>query len=157
MLTAVVNQGKNSLTRKAGFSPAQWVLGRDLRLPANLADDGEVTRLGAQALTATPGSVFFRKAQLRQAAREAFARAANDDALRRAELRQVRPSRGPFPVGSYVFYYDAAHREPGPNCWRGVARLIGREGSHTVWVSHRGILLAISPEHLAKANEEEVN
>ena len=157
MLTAAVNQGKNSLTRKAGFSPAQWVLGRDLRLPADLADDGEVTRLGAQALTATPGSVFFRKAQLRQAAREAFARAANDDALRRAELRQVRPSRGPFPVGSYVFYYDAAHREPGPNCWRGVARVIGREGSHTVWVSHRGILLAVSPEHLAKANEEEVN
>ena len=157
LLTAAINQGKNSLTRKAGFSPAQWVLGRDLRLPADLADDGEVARIGAQALTATPGSIFFRKAQLRQAAREAFARAANDDALRRAELRQVRPSRGPFSVGSYVFYYDAAHREPGPNCWRGVARVVGREGSHTVWVSHRGILLAVSPEHLAKANEEEVN
>ena len=75
LLTAAVNQSKNSLTRKGGFSPCQWVLGRDLRLPADLADDAEVERLGAQALAATPGTAFFRKAQLRQAVR-AFARAA---------------------------------------------------------------------------------
>ena len=157
LLTAAVNQSKNSLTRKGGFSPSQWVLGRDLRLPADLADDAEVERIGAQALAATPGTTFFRKAQLRQSAREAFARAANDEALRRAELRQVRPSRGPFPIGTYVFYYDAADKEPGPRCWRGVARVVGREGSTTVWISHRGILLAVCPEHLAKANEQEVN
>ena len=72
-------------------------------------------------------------------------------------LRQVRPSRGPFPIGTYVFYYDAADKEPGPRCWRGVARVVGREGSATVWISHRGILLAVCPEHLAKANEQEVN
>ena len=41
MTTAAVNQAKNSLVRKGGFSPAQWVLGRDVRLPASLADDQE--------------------------------------------------------------------------------------------------------------------
>ena len=90
-----------------------------------------MARIGAQALADTPGTKFHRKAQLRFAAREAFARSSNDAALRRAELRKVRPSRGPFPIGTYVFYFDAAAKEPGPNCWRGVARVVGKEGSRT--------------------------
>ena len=68
MTTAAVNQAKNSLVRKGGFSPAQWVLGRDVRLPASLADDQEVMRVGAQALAATLSSLFYRKTQLRMAA-----------------------------------------------------------------------------------------
>ena len=156
MATAAVTQAKNSGSRRGGFSPAQWVLGRDIRLPAALADEAEVARIGSQALAATPGTRFFRKTQLRFAAREAFAKASNSDALRRAELRQVRPSRGPFPVGCHVFYYDAAEKAPGPNCWRGVAKVVGKEGSHTVWLSHRGILIAVSPEHLSRAFDEEV-
>ena len=60
-------------------------------------------------------------------------------------------------MGTYVFYYDASGKEPGPNCWRGIARVVGKEGSRTIiWISHRGILLACSPEHLAKADDSEV-
>ena len=154
--TSFTNQAKNSLSRKSGFSPSQWVLGRDIRLPASLADDTEVSRIGAQAAADTQRTKFFRKQQIRMAAREAFARASNDSALRRAELRQVRPSRGPFPVGSYVFYYDAQNKTPSGSCWRGVARVIGKEGASTVWISHRGILVAVSPEHLSFAHNEEV-
>lgn len=155
-LTASVNHSKNTMCRKHGFSPSQWVLGKDLRLPADLADDSEVSRIGAQALADTPGTKFFRKTQLRMAAREAFARTANSEALRRAELRKVRPTRGPFLPGMYVWYYDQADRAPGPNNWRGVARVIGKEGQSTVWISHRGILLAVAPEHLSRAFDEEV-
>ncbi|CAE7413384.1 RE2, partial [Symbiodinium necroappetens] len=96
------------------------------------------------------------KNQIRMAARESFTRTANSEAIRRAELRQVRPSRGPFPVGTYVFYYDAASKQPGPDCWRGIARIVGREGQSTIWLSHRGILIAVSPEHLSLAHDEEV-
>ena len=149
-------QAKNDLSRKAGFSPAQWVLGRQIRLPASLTDDGEVCRIGALAAADTPGTRFYRKHQLRMAAREAFAKVANSESLRRAEWRQVRPSRGPFPIGAYVFYYDAQDREPGPNCWRGVGRVVGHEGKSTVWVSHRGILLAVSPEQLSLAVGDEI-
>ncbi len=154
--TASVNQAKNALVRKGGFSPAQWVLGRDIRIPASLQDDHEVMRVGAQALASTPNSIFYKKTQLRMAAREAFSRAATSSSLRRAELRQVRPSRGPFLPGMYVFYYDASDREPSPNCWRGIARVIGKEGSSTIWISHRGLLLAVSPEHLSRAYDPEV-
>ena len=131
------------------------VLGRDVRLPASLADDQEVMRVGAQALAATPNSIFYRKTQLRMAAREAFARSATSQALRRAELRQIRPT-GSFLPGMYVFYYDAADRDPSPNCWRGIARVIGKEGSSTIWISHRSMLLAVSPEHFSRAYDPEV-
>ena len=33
--------------------------------------------------------------------------------------------------------------------------MIGHEGSHTVWLSHRGLIVAASPEHLAFAFDEE--
>ncbi|CAK9023806.1 unnamed protein product [Durusdinium trenchii] len=56
----------------------------------------------------------------------------------------------------YVFYFDASDTVPGPACWRGVARVIGKEGTHTVWIAHRGIILAVSPEHLAFADDHEV-
>ena len=157
LATAAVNMAKNSMSRQHGFSPCQWVTGRDLRLPAALSDEGEAHRIGMMALAETPGSRFFRQNQLRAAARESFARAANDSALRRAELRKIRPTRGPFPVGTYVFYYDRGDRQPGPHNWRGIARVIGHEGQSTVWLSHRGILIAVSPEHLSRAYEEELD
>ena len=44
-----VTRAKNSLTRRSGFSPSQWVLGRDIRLPADLMDDSEVARISSLA------------------------------------------------------------------------------------------------------------
>jgi len=154
--TGAINSARNNLARRSGFSPSQWVLGRNIRLPADLADEGEVARIGAQSAAETPSTKFFRRNQLRMAAREAFVRAANDSALRKAELSRIRPTRGPFKVGDYVFYYDQSDNAAGPHHWRGVARVVGHEGSRTVWVSHRGILIAASPEHLSHANEEEI-
>lgn len=132
------------------------MLGRSIRLPADLTDDAEAIRLGALALSTVPTGRFYQKAKLRFAAREAFVQVSNSEALKRAELRRVKPARGPFPVGSYIFYFDASDQTPGPECWRGIGRVIGHEGTHTVWISHRGILIAVSPEHLAHAFDEEV-
>ena len=60
-------------------------------------------------------------------------KASNDSALRRAELRKIRPTRGPFRIGGLCFsFYDQADTVAGPNHWRGVARVVGREGSRIV-------------------------
>lgn len=109
----------------------------------------------AVAQSLDPQNRFYLKNKLRLQAREAFMRVANSEALKRAELRKVRPARGPFDVGRYVFYFDASDQVPGP--WRGVARVIGKEGTHTIWISHRGLILAVSPEHLAFAEDHEVH
>ena len=108
------------------------MIGRSIRLPADLTDESELVRLSAQSAAETPTTKFFRRNQLRVAAREAFVKTSNDAALRRAELRRVRPSRGPFRVGDYVFFYDQSDQMPGPKHWRGVARVVGHEGSRTV-------------------------
>ena len=160
MATAEVNRAKNDLSRKAGFSPAQWVIGRNARLPADLLDDGEAERIGSLSAAESPQSRFARKVALRAEARKAIVAAAYEDSLRRAEIRQVRPTRGPFHVGDWVFYYDQQEniqrRPEGPENWIGLARVIGHEGRGGVWLSHRGILILCSPEHLARATDEEV-
>ena len=156
LATAAVNAARNSLARRSGFSPTQWVLGRSIRLPADLADEGEVVRVGAQAAAETPTTRFYRKSQLRMSAREAYVKVAANDTLRRAELRRIRPTRGPFHVGDYVFFYDQQGTQGSALNWRGVTRVVGHEGSRIIWLSHRGILIAISPEHLSHANEEEI-
>ena len=86
--TSAINQAKNTMVRKSGFSPSQWVLGRSIRLPADLADDSEAVRLGALSLSTTPTSRFYLKSKLRFLAREAFVQASNSEALKRAELRR---------------------------------------------------------------------
>ena len=51
-----MNKSKNSLSRRAGFSPEQWVLGRSVRLPGDLLGDSEAARNGSQAAALTPGT-----------------------------------------------------------------------------------------------------
>ncbi|CAK0891172.1 unnamed protein product [Prorocentrum cordatum] len=163
MRTAVTecNRAKNTLARRAGFSPYLWVLGRDVRLPASLADDAEVERVGEQVAAATPGSRFARKVEIRTQCRMAFIQTDTEDRLRRAELRQIRPTRGPFVVGQWVLFYDQAqpakHRPEHPDNWRGLARVIGHEGRHGVRLAFRGLTVLASPEHLAAATGHEIH
>ncbi|CAK0841114.1 unnamed protein product [Prorocentrum cordatum] len=163
MRTAVTerNRAKNTLARRAGFSPYLWVLGRDIRLPASLADDAEVERVGEQVAAATPGSRFARKVEIRTQCRMAFIQTDTGDRLRRAELRQIRPTRGPFVVGQWVLFYDQAqpvkHRPEHPDNWRGLARVIGHEGRHGAWLAFWGLTALASPEHLAAATGHEIH
>ena len=53
LTTSAITQAKNEGSRRGGFSPAQWVLGRNIRLPAALCDDSDVARVGAQAFASS--------------------------------------------------------------------------------------------------------
>lgn len=140
-----INAAKNFTARKAGFSQAQWVLGRGIRLPACL----------------TPTAHFARKAELREACLVALRLLANSDALKRAELRQVRPLRGPHHIGQWVFFYDRQEagaegsRDAATN-WRGPARVIGHEGRHGIWLAYRWLTVICSPERMTYANNDEL-
>eukprot|EP00959_Pyramimonas_sp_CCMP1952_P269835 5641610-Pyramimonas_sp.AAC.1 len=55
----------------------------------------------------------------------------NDNRVRRAKLARSTPTRGPFPVGAYV-YFRRTRVRPGESPalfhrWFGVARAIGRD------------------------------
>eukprot|EP00959_Pyramimonas_sp_CCMP1952_P207987 4350908-Pyramimonas_sp.AAC.1 len=63
----MVSGAKNSLRRRAGFSPAQWMLGLDPKMPGDLVDD--TANYSAHSLAANDENIRRRYA-IRTAARE---------------------------------------------------------------------------------------
>ena len=62
-----------------------------------------------------------------------------------------------------MLFYDQAlgaggsHRRPeDPQDWRGLARVIGPEGQHGVWLAFRGLIVLDPPERLAASSNQEV-
>ena len=160
---ACVCAAKNSLRRRCGFSPNQWVFGTEPRIPGDLTDQGHQTGV----LSAIDGDEEVHKRfRVRMAARAAFVEMQDDSTVRRALLRRARVRRGPYQVGDRVFFYrdqqgnrpksrssDLSHKQPG--VWKGPAVVIGTEGP-TTWVSHAGRCIACSHEHIRLATEEEM-
>jgi hypothetical protein len=150
MTCVLVSAAKNSLRRKFGFSPSQWVCGTEPRLPGELADDGE--NLAANWQARDPQSEVARRFCIREAAHHAFVEMQNDEGLRRAALRQARVKKGPYEIGEMVFFYRKAGDR---GDWRGPAVVIGQEGEN-VWVSFAGRAFLCAREHLRVACPDEL-
>ena len=169
MACAEVNATKNSLARRGGFAPAQWVLGRDVRQVGANSDLSEATRLEVQEELLEPGTAWRKSVEIRTAARQAFMEVDADDRIRRAMLHNARPMRGPFPNGSYVYFYRKQRPEKGqahaPGKWHGVCEVIGdrtpthgsgRPQGSSIWLNYQGQVVQVSPEQLRFATPEEL-
>ena len=77
---------KNSLSRRAGFSPQQWVLGYEKALPGSIIDRPH--DLASHAIIDSGGE-FHRRAAIREACRHAWVALVNNARLRRSLLRRV--------------------------------------------------------------------
>ena len=176
MATAIVTQVRNSFPRSSGYSPVQWVLGKpEARIPGSLLLDSERERLEVLEAAEDPSSLMARNLAMREAARVAQIRLDNDGRVRRALLHQAAPTRGPFPVGSYVYFYRA-QVPPGASRtyrWHGPARVIGvelrnqnrleqpdpaTEGGqpHSYWLRYGGSVILVTGEQLRFASEDEL-
>ncbi|CAE7766366.1 GIP, partial [Symbiodinium sp. CCMP2456] len=174
--TAIVTQVRNSFPRRSGYAPVQWVLGRpDTKLPGSLLQEGDQDRLEILEAAADPHSMMARSLGMREAARVAQIRLDNDGRVRRALLHQAAPTRGPFPVGSYVYFYRAQVL-PGASRayrWHGPARVIGveirnqrrleqpepaTEGGqpHSYWLRFGASVILVTGEQLRFASEDEL-
>lgn len=108
--TSRVTQTRNAFPRSNGYSPDQWVLGQpETRLP----EQGQ--QLEVLEAAENPASAMAKNLSMREAARVAPTRLCSDSRVRRALLRQSAPTRGPYPIGSCVYFYrrQAQHRETG--------------------------------------------
>ena len=96
------NSLMNDGTRKGGFAPSQWVLGKFPRNPGNIHTEDEFADLGVISAELDPDAAFMRMMQIRQACRGAFA--AEDCSLRvqRAFLRKAAPLKGEYSVGNLI-------------------------------------------------------
>ena len=67
-------QVKNQDSKHGGFSPHQWVLGANPRVPGDLLDEEEMGQLGTLEAIAEGDTEFARKAQIRLTARKEYVR-----------------------------------------------------------------------------------
>ena len=179
LATGIVTQTRNSFPRSNGYSPNQWVLGvPELRLPGSLLTNEAGQQLEVLEAAENPQSQMAKTLQIREAARVAQVRLDTDSRIRRALLRQSTPTRGPYPIGSYVYFYK---KQLGPQRvtdkrqynWFGPARVIGvelrsprrledqdppTEGGqpHSYWLRYGPSVVLATGEQLRFASEDEL-
>ena len=106
-LTAAVTWACNSAIDDSGHSPAQWVLGRGLRLPYTLLDQTERLSLHERV---TRDKTFSERIAMMSVAQRSITSLRYDRALSRAVLARSRahgadPARQLFQVGDVMYYW----------------------------------------------------
>lgn len=137
MLLAEAIMVKNCRINHAGFTPAQWVLGK---LPLDRTslshEEAEGEHLGVHSEMMDPTDEFTKTLEIRQAAKVAFAKVDSSRRIRAAVLRKSVPLRGPYSAGDLLCF----HRK---ERWHGPCRVIGKEGRSTYWLVHGGVPLVV--------------
>lgn len=177
--TTIVTQTRNSFPRTNGYAPNQWVLGQpEVRLPASLLTSEPQEQLEVLEAAENPESAMAKTLRIREAARVAQIRLDTSSRVRRALLRQSTPTRGPFPVGSYVYFFRRQQPSKvsasGKNYnWFGPARVIGVElrnprrledpedategtAPHSYWLRYGPSVVLCTGEQLRFASEDEM-
>ena len=127
MIATMTTHAKNTLARRAGASPAQWVLGQNPRIPASLISETENAEAMHQLTLSRRLQMIER---VRTDAMKLFLDFDNDASLRQAMLRRSRPWRGPYEIGQKVVY------------WR-LRNSLDNEGAQPGY--RQGIILAADP------------
>ena len=151
---------KNGLQSVSGFSPSQWVLGRNPRIA-----DGHLD--GLDDKDAHPGGTheddpmmeFARRGMIRAAAKEAWIHYDSKRRVRAAMLRQGFEEPITYKLGDMVAFMrkQKSNLEKGIQAgikWYGPARVIAQEGKN-VWLLHGGVPLLIGTHMVRPSNPEE--
>ena len=145
---------KNEFIRHGGFSPAQWVLGRQPRGIGHFLDEDELGQLGVLSGAMDPSTAFGRNIEYRHTARKAYVHQDTSRRARAAVTRNSGPLPGKYAAGDLVC--DRIERDAiGTPSWSGVSKVIGFHGK-TVWVTHKGVPVATSLGKLRRCTSAEV-
>ena len=158
-LCAAVNWAVNQDIDESGYSPAQWVLGRGLRLPYSmLATHGQLaaqTRLGQDP-------DFTRRVGMLAAAKRSVASLRYSRGLSKAFSARSRseasvPAKWTYNVGDQVFYWRGSTKNKAQwmHRWLGPGVIIGVEANN-LWISHRGAVVKAASRHVRPAEPEEL-
>ncbi|CAJ1422108.1 unnamed protein product [Effrenium voratum] len=170
-LTSVV-AAHNTMERVQGFSPCQWVFGRQFTLSGRLFDDGmEDSIFGSQG---TPGHSMQKNLQLRLRAESVYRKSQAQDKISRALNTRGRP-QARFLPGDLVYYKRVKPPADSPanlmvsqKLWRwwGPARVLAtetrtdlageeRRPHNVVWIVTGARLKRCAPHQLRHASERE--
>ena len=157
---AQVCHAKNTLRRSHGYSPCQWVFGKDLAIHDGVLDEDAALLEKEQSVK--PDDRRMREQAIRQAAREAFIQSQAEETVKRALLGRPRTMKRMYEQGDWVYVYrksknagGAARIRGGAGEWMGPGTVVGREGD-SYWVSRGGRCMLCAREHLRAAESEEL-
>ena len=141
---------KNMMSRIRGYSPSQWVLATQPRLPESLmiedeADDAIPFRHVAEDDT----SEFANTIRLRDAARRAFVAADTDARLRRAAAARTRPDRLIYSTGDRVYFWRDGSWNPQS------AVVVSQIGAGHYYIDSGGRVFKVTAEQLRAVSERE--
>ena len=149
---------KNTLARRAGASPCQWVFGRTPKIPGALLSEPDAI----EAKQVIDDSAKYREIEaMRHTAMQEFLTFEHNEALRRAILRKSRPWRGPLEVGQRIAYFREKSQLDGEGSAEGYRQgmIIGLDPGPTgsVWVrTNRGRTVQVSREQVRGIEGEEL-
>ena len=138
---------KNRLGNLGGFSPAQWVLGRNPRIGGWTDEDEDEAVIQDE----DPLSTFNRRGAIREAARAAWATEDSQKRVRKALLRKGGSETQRFVQGDLVAFM---RKKGGAPRWYGPARVLTQEGKN-VWILHGGVPILTAENMVRPASSEE--
>ena len=149
---------KNSMVRRCGASPCQWVFGRQPRIPTALLSEPESVEAKSMV---DSNDALLQIEMIRHEAMKAFADFEFNQTLRKAMLRKGRPYRGPLEVGQRVAYFRHKTQLDGEGTVEGYRQglIIGLDPGPTgsVWIRNsRGRVIQAAREQVRGVEGEEL-
>ena len=145
---------KNTMTRSNGYSPSQWVLGKNPRAPGSVTDLDEAGNLGVIETAWDPSAKFYLNHQSRMAAQKAFVHLDTSSRIARALTRNAAVQGNlEYQVGDVVVY--RRDTQQGGTQWSTACRVIGIDAHQGVWLLHEGVPILCAANKVRTANEAE--
>ena len=135
---------KNTMTRSNGYSPSQWVLGKNPCAPGSVTDLDEAGNLGVLEAAWDPSAEFYLNHQSRMAAQRAFVHLDTSSRIARALTRNAAMQGNlEYQVGDVVVYRPDTQQ--GGTQWSTACRVIGIDAHQGVWLLHEGVPICVLP------------
>lgn len=155
-------RAKNELARVSGHAPVEYFCGRMPRGPLESLGLQEIP-LPTLSLLDSDTDMYEKMIGVQQKARDAFEEIRSRRSISEALRHRSRPTRGPYSIGSQVYYWRR-HKSgerlgvggTKAGSWHGKATMVASQGG-TYWLSHSGKVIKAAAEHLrAVAPGEEI-
>ena len=158
IMTSMTTWAKNTMIRRCGASPCQWVYGKQPKIPTALLSEPDSVE--AKSMLDQSES-FLQLEMVRHEAMKQFMDYEFNQALRKAMLRKSRPYRGPLEIGQKVAYFRHRAQLDGEGTAEGYRQglIIGLDPGPTgsVWLrNHRGRIVQASREQIRSVEGDEL-
>jgi hypothetical protein len=144
---------KNPMGRVNGYSPSQWVLGKNRRCPGSMTDLEEAGNLGVLEESLDPSARFHLNHAARMAAQKAFVHLDTSSRIQRALLRNAAVQDKTFNVGDLVVYHR--DNQVGGTIWSTASRIIVKDPHRGLWLLHEGVPVLVAENKVRSADESE--